>query len=65
MKGTVELFDENKGIGFIKPDEGDTDLFVNRGNIKTENHTLREGQRVEFEIILGERGEEAINVKEI
>lgn len=64
-KGTVELFDETKGIGFIKPDEGAGDLFVQRGNITAEKRSLREGERVEFEVVSGPRGLEAVNVREI
>ena len=64
MKGTVEFFDEDKGIGFIKPDIGENDLFVQRGSLMTFNHSLHEAQRVEFDVISGERGLEAINVKE-
>ncbi|KPK32948.1 MAG: hypothetical protein AMS24_02640 [Chlamydiae bacterium SM23_39] len=62
MKGTVELFNEAKGFGFIKPDEGEKHLIVQRGNIIAPSHSLIEGQRVEFEIIQGEKGLEAVKV---
>lgn len=62
MKGTVEFFSEEKGFGFIKPDIGEEHVIVHRQNLKTPNHSLIEGQRIEFEIILGEEGQEAIEV---
>ena len=63
MKGTVELFNETKGFGFIKADDEENHIIVKRDNLETDQHTISEGQRVEFEIIMGERGQEAIHVK--
>ncbi|CAA0819344.1 Cold shock protein 1 [Striga hermonthica] len=52
-KGVVSKFNDQKGYGFIKPDEGGEDLFVHQTAIKSDGYrTLREGQVVEFTIIL-------------
>ncbi len=62
--GTVKWFSEQKGYGFIKPDEGEKDIFVHYSNITFEGFkTLRDGQRVEYESAPGRRGLEATNVK--
>ena len=62
--GTVKWFSEQKGYGFIKPDEGEKDIFVHYSNITLEGFkTLRDGQRVEYESVPGRRGLEATNVK--
>ena len=63
--GTVKWFSEEKGFGFILPDEGGNDLFVHRSNVKTDNQTLRDDQRVEFEIGEGRKGPEATEVRPI
>ena len=61
--GTVKWFNDNKGYGFITPDEGTKDLFVHFSNIAGDGFkTLAEGQRVEYEAREGEKGPEAINV---
>ncbi|XP_011099849.1 cold shock domain-containing protein 3 [Sesamum indicum] len=52
-KGVVTKFNDQKGYGFIQPDEGGEDLFVHQTAIKSDGYrTLREGQVVEFTIIL-------------
>ena len=63
MKGTVKWYSDQKGFGFIKPDEGEKDLFFHRTNVKSPNSSLSEGQRVEFEITKGPKGPEATNVR--
>jgi cold shock CspA family protein len=61
--GVVKWFSENRGYGFITPDGDGTDVFVHSTGIKgTERQNLREGQRVEFEIIQGPKGPQAENV---
>ena len=62
MKGTVKWFSEAKGFGFISPDEGGRDLYFQRGSLSTPDHTLTEGQRVEFEVTKGTKGPEAIEI---
>ena len=62
--GTVKWFSEQKGYGFITPDDGSKDLFVHYSNIETEGFkTLRDGQQVEYESIEGRKGPEATNVR--
>lgn len=62
--GTVKWFNEQKGYGFITPDDGGKDLFVHHSNIVAEGYrTLREGQRVEYEQGTGRKGPEATNVR--
>ncbi len=65
VKGTVKWFNEKKGFGFISREEGD-DLFVHHTSIQAEGFkTLREGQEVEFEVQDGDKGPQAVNVREI
>ncbi len=62
VKGTVKWFNPEKGFGFIEPESGE-DVFVHFSSIVTEGFkTLEKGQKVEFEIIQGERGLQANNV---
>ena len=62
--GTVKWFNDQKGFGFIKPDEGDRDLFVHHSNIEINGYrSLEEGQRVEFEMGEGRKGPEAVHVR--
>ena len=64
-QGTVKFFNEQKGYGFISREQGD-DVFVHFSNIQGEGFkTLHEGQRVEFDIGRGRKGDEAQNVRPI
>ncbi len=61
--GTVKFFNNEKGYGFISREQGD-DVFVHFSNIQgTGYKTLDEGQRVEFDVAPGRKGEEAQNVR--
>lgn len=61
-KGTVKWFNAEKGFGFIEREGGD-DVFVHFSAIVGEGFkSLEEGQRVEFEIVQGQRGAQAANV---
>ncbi len=61
-KGKVKWFNNQKGYGFITPENGN-DVFVHHTAIQGEGYkTLNEGQEVEFEITKGEKGEQAVNV---
>ena len=62
-EGTVKFFSDEKGFGFITPDEGDKDLFVHQSAINAEGfRSLREGQRVSFETEDDPKGPRAVNV---
>lgn len=62
--GTVKWFNEQKGYGFISPDDGGEDLFIHHSNINVEGfRTLQEGQKVEFVAAQGRKGPEATNVR--
>ncbi len=66
MTGTVKKFMDNKGFGFILPDEGDSDVFFHQSEIVMEGfRTLAEGQRVEFNVEEGPKGLSARQVKPI
>ncbi len=61
-KGKVKWFNNQKGYGFITPENG-KDVFVHHTAIKADGYrTLEEGQEVEFDIQQGPKGEQAVNV---
>ena len=61
--GTVKWFSDEKGYGFITPEDGSKDLFVHHSNIAGDGFkSLAEGARVEFESRQGDKGPEAANV---
>ena len=63
--GTVKFFNAEKGFGFISRDQGD-DVFVHYSSIQGSGYkSLQEGQRVEFDVAPGRKGEEAQNVRVI
>ena len=59
--GTIKWFNDEKGFGFIQPDEGGKDIFVHQS--ETDGQALNEGDTVEFEIGEGKKGPCATNVK--
>ena len=60
MKGTVKWFNDQKGYGFVTPEDGGKDLFVHHSAIQMEGFkTLKEGQKVKFEVIEGPKGKQA------
>ncbi len=62
VKGSVKWFSDQKGYGFITPENG-KDVFVHHSSIQGEGYkSLAEGQQVEFEIVQGPKGEQAANV---
>jgi CspA family cold shock protein len=63
--GTVKFFNSEKGYGFISREQGD-DVFVHYSNIQGSGFkSLVEGQKVEFDVAPGRKGEEAQNVRVI
>jgi len=61
-EGTVKWFNERKGFGFLEREEGD-DVFVHFSMIQDEGFkTLKEGEKVSFEIVDGQKGPAASNV---
>lgn len=61
--GTVKWFNDAKGFGFITPDNGSEDLFAHFSSINMNGFkTLKEGQRVLFEIAQGPKGQQALNI---
>jgi cold shock protein len=63
MQGTVKWFNSQKGFGFITTEEGN-DVFVHYSGIEAGGFkTLNEGDRVQFDLTQGQKGDQAINVK--
>lgn len=64
--GTVKWFNAEKGYGFIAPDGGGNDVFVHFSAIQATGYrSLEEGQKVEFEITQGQKGDAAADVRPI
>ncbi len=62
--GTVKWFNDAKGFGFITPDEGGEDLFVHFSAISAAGFkSLKEDQRVSYEVVQGPKGKQAANVQ--
>jgi CspA family cold shock protein len=62
--GTVKWFSYARGFGFISPDDGSADLFahfsaINMGGFKT----LKEGQKISFDVMQGPKGKQASNIQ--
>lgn len=65
LKGTVKWFNNAKGYGFLGRDDG-PDVFIHYSSITTEGYkSLQEGDKVEFEIVQGQKGPQAANVTKI
>ncbi len=62
--GTVKWFSNAKGYGFILPEDGEEDVFAHFSAIQMEGYrTLKQGQRVEFEMERGPKGFHAANIR--
>jgi len=64
--GTVKWFNNEKGFGFIKPDDGGPDLFAHHSEIQgTGYRSLDEGAKVEFEVKQGPKGPQASQIRKL
>jgi cold shock CspA family protein len=64
--GTVKWFNDSKGFGFITPDDGGKDLFAHHSAIQMQGFkSLKEGQKVSFEVVQGQKGPAASNIKPV
>lgn len=64
VTGTVKWFNESKGFGFITPDNGGDDLFAHFSAIQARGFkTLKENQKVSFDVTTGPKGKQATNIR--
>ena len=64
--GTVKWFSDEKGFGFITPEDGSADVFVHFSAIQGEGYKeLAEGARVEYDVTQGQKGPQAANVRNV
>jgi len=64
--GTVKWFNDAKGFGFITPDDGGEDMFAHFSEIQGSGHkSLKEQQRVSFEVTRGPKGLKAAQIKQL
>jgi CspA family cold shock protein len=66
LTGTVKWFNDSKGFGFITPENGGKDLFVHHSAIQAQGFkSLSEGEKVEFEVVQGQKGPAADKVTKL
>ena len=62
-QGTVKWFNEEKGFGFISPEDGNEDVFVHHSGVAgTGFKSLNEGEKVTYELTRGKKGMQAVNI---
>ena len=62
--GTVKWFNDSKGFGFITPDDGGKDLFAHHTSIQMDGYkSLKEAQKVTFDVVAGAKGPAAANIR--
>lgn len=62
-KGTIKFFNQQKGFGFITPENGGKELFVHTSNIMSDSQSVHEGQNVTYVEAPGRKGPEATEVE--
>lgn len=66
ITGKVKWFNNAKGFGFIQPDDGSEDVFAHFSAIQNEGYkTLKENQKVSFEVVSGNKGKQANHIQVI
>ena len=64
--GTVKWFNDAKGFGFIQPEHGGEDVFAHFSAIQMDGfRTLRQGERVDYELVQGPKGQLAQNIRSV
>ncbi|MCL6555426.1 MAG: cold-shock protein [Burkholderiales bacterium] len=64
--GTVKWFNDAKGYGFITPDDGGDDLFAHFSAIQAQGFkSLKEGQKVQYDVTQGPKGKQASNIRPV
>jgi CspA family cold shock protein len=64
--GTVKWFNDGKGFGFITQDDGGEDLFAHFSEIRADGfRSLVEGQKVSFDVTMGQKGKQASNIRPV
>jgi CspA family cold shock protein len=65
-RGRVKWFNDQKGFGFISPDDGGKDVFVHQSAIQSSGlRFLKEGDHVEYDAEQGQKGPQAVNVRPV